>query len=238
MTTSPTLNTLRGKLRRLADKNQAEILSRFFKTGPGEYGEGDIFLGIKVPITRSLAREGQNLSFEDLESLLESLFHEERLLALLILVYQFHKAGEESRRRIFLFYLDHTDRINNWDLVDLSAPHILGAYLYDQGKRIPRCLVRSKDLWERRLAVLAGLYFIRRNIFTETFQIAEMLLGDPQDLIHKAVGWMLREVGKRDLIAAEGFLQTHYQKMPRTMLRYAIERFPEERRQAYLKGQI
>ncbi len=238
MTTSLTLTALRDKVRLLADKKQAEILSRFFKAGPGEYGEGDIFLGIKVPVTRRLAREARDLSFRDLESLLASPLHEERLLALLILVHQFQKGEEDRRRDIFLFFLKQTHRINNWDLVDLSAPHILGAYLYDQDKRIPRRLVRSKDLWERRLAVLASLYFIRRNIFTETFQMAEMLLGDPQDLIHKAVGWMLREVGKRDLIAAEGFLRTHYQKMPRTMLRYAIERFPEERRQAYLKGQI
>ena len=238
MTKPLTLNTLREKMRLLADKKQAEILSRFFKTGPGEYGEGDMFLGIKVPVTRRLAREGQDLHFGDLESLLESPLHEERLLALLILVRQFQKGGEERQREIFLFFLNQTHRINNWDLVDLSAPHILGAYLYHQDKRIPRRLVRSKDLWERRLAVLASLYFIRRNVFTETLRIAERLLGDPEDPIHKAVGWMLREVGKRDLKTAEGFLRIHYQKMPRTMLRYAIERFPEEKRRAYLKGQI
>jgi 3-methyladenine DNA glycosylase AlkD len=235
MTTSLTLTALREKMRLLADKKQAEILSRFFKTGPGEYGEGDVFLGIKVPLTRRLAREGQDLPFGDLEPLLESPLHEERLLALLILVCQFQKGGEDRRREIFLFFLKQTHRINNWDLVDLSAPHILGAYLYDHDKRIPRRLVRSADLWERRLAVLASLYFIRRNVFTETLRIAEMLLGDPEDLIHKAVGWMLREVGKGDLNAAEAFLRIHYPMMPRTMLRYAIERFPEEKRLGYLK---
>jgi len=235
MTTSPTLTELRGEMRLLADEKQAAILSRFFKTGPGEYGEGDIFLGIKVPLTRRLAREGRGLSFQDLEILLESPLHEERLLALLILVHQFQKGGEDRQRNTFLFYLNHTNRINNWDLVDLSAPHIPGAYLYDHNKRIPRRLVRSKDLWERRLAVLASLYFIRQGVFMETLRIAEMLLGDPEDLIHKAVGWMLREVGKRDLETAEGFLRPHYQNMPRTMLRYAIERFPEEKRLGYLK---
>jgi len=235
MSTSLTLTELREKISHLADKKQAAILSRFFKTGPGEYGEGDIFLGIKVPLTRSLAREGRDLPFLDLETLLESPLHEERLLALLILVHQFQKGGEDRQREIFLFYLNHTDRINNWDLVDLSAPHILGAYLYDHDKRIPRRLIRSKDLWERRLAVLASLYFIRRGVFMETLRIAEMLLGDPEDLIHKAVGWMLREVGKRDPETAEGFLRSHYHKMPRTMLRYAIEQFPEEKRLGYLK---
>jgi 3-methyladenine DNA glycosylase AlkD len=194
-----------------------------------------MFLGIKVPLTRSLAREGQDLPFLDLETLLESPLHEERLLALLILVHQFQKGGEDRQRGIFLFYLNHTDRINNWDLVDLSAPHILGAYLYGHKKSIPYRLVRSKSLWERRLGVLASHYFIRQNVFTETLRIAERLLGDREDLIHKAVGWMLREVGKRDLETAEGFLRLHYQKMPRTMLRYAIERFPEEKRLGYLK---
>jgi 3-methyladenine DNA glycosylase AlkD len=232
------IEDIRQKLHRLADKDKAEVLQRFFKTGPGEYGEGDRFLGIKVPDLRKVAKELQQVRYETLRTLLKSPFHEERLLALLILMGNFSKADETGRKRIYDFYLKSTPWINNWDLVDLSAAHIVGEFLWQRDKTPLHRLAESRNLWERRIAVLATFHFIKKNAFSETLKISEMLLLDKEDLIHKAVGWMLREVGKRDMATEEAFLKAHYKSMPRTMLRYAIERFPEAKRQRYLKGKI
>ena len=218
----------------MANPDRAHISQRFFKTGPGEYGEGDRFVGLTVPQVRKLAKQYRQLSLTETKRLLCSPIHEERLLALLILVGAFAKADEAGQRRIYEFYLRSTKFINNWDLVDCSAEHIVGAH---SRSRLSQ-LARSKSLWERRIAVLATLHFIKRGEFAPTLAIARQLLRDREDLIHKAVGWMLREVGKRDLPVEEAFLRQHYRQMPRTMLRYAIERLPEARRQCYLKGTI
>jgi 3-methyladenine DNA glycosylase AlkD len=226
------------RLRALADLKTAEILQRFFKTGPGEYGEGDRFHGIKVPVIRKVANEFASLSLTETRKLLSSAMHEERLAALLILVRRFSNAGVKEKKRIFDFYLRHTQHINNWDLVDLSADKIVGAYLYERSRQPLYTLAGSQVLWNRRIAIIATLHFIRRNDFGDTLGIAERLRNDKHDLIHKAVGWMLREVGKRSPTVLEEFLRAHYRYMPRTMLRYAIERFPEDRRRAYLCGTI
>ena len=224
------------KLHEIKDDAHARVLQRFFKTGPGEYGEGDVFLGIRVPQLRSLARTYAHLDPGDALELLRSPFHEARLLALIILVQTYRSGDAFFKGRIYNLYLENTRFINNWDLVDVSAEHILGAYLFE-GDRAPLVgLARSEDLWERRMAVMATFHFIRKGEFAETFAIAAMLLSDREDLIHKACGWMLREIGKRDPEAEEGFLARHCRIMPRTMLRYAIERFPRDRRQYYLKG--
>ncbi len=209
---------------------------RFFKTGPGEYGEGDVFLGVRVPRVRAVARTYRSLPLNDVRRLLRSRIHEERLFALVILTHQFSKAGPAGKKRIFDLYSSHTRFVNSWDLVDGSAPHIVGAYLDRRSKQPLYRFARSRSLWERRIAIMATLHFIRRREFTETFKIARMLLADDEDLIHKAVGWMLREVGNRDVSAAQGFLAAHYAIMPRTMLRYAIEKFPERTRRRYLEG--
>ncbi|MFA6098816.1 MAG: DNA alkylation repair protein [Patescibacteria group bacterium] len=224
-----------AELKKLANPQQAKNLSRFFKTGKGDYGEGDIFLGIKVPVQRQVVKKYQDLPLKDAESLLRSKIHEHRLVVLLILVDQFNKADEAKRRSIFNIYLKNTAFINNWDLVDLSAPNIVGTYLLDKPRGILYKLARSTSLWERRVAMLATFTFLRNKNFKDALAIAEILLNDQHDLIHKAVGWMLREMGKRDQAAEEKFLQRHYKAMPRTMLRYAIERFPESKRLGYLK---
>lgn len=229
---------IHAELQRLSDAERALNLQRFFKTGPGEYGEGDQFLGIKVPELRALARRYQATEEADVVRLLKSAWHEERILALMILLHQFAKAEAMARRRIYQLYLDSTAFINNWDLVDVSAPHIVGVYLNDKSRRPLYRLARSRSLWERRIAVLATFEFIRQRDFADALAIAKLLLEDREDLIHKAVGWMLREIGKRDLRAEETFLQEHYRRMPRTMLRYAIEKFPEARRRKYLDGKI
>ena len=229
---------IRKRLRRLADEDKAKVLQRFFKTGPGEYGEGDRFLGIKVPELRRLAKEFQQVRYEALRALLKSPIHEERLLALLILIGKYSKADETGKKRIYDLYLKHTRWINNWDLVDLSAEHIAGDFLSQKDKTPLYRLAKSELLWERRIAIMATFHFIKRKAFSETLEISQMLLLDKEDLIHKAVGWMLREVGKRDLETEEAFLKAHYKSMPRTMLRYAIERFPEAKRQRYLKGKV
>jgi 3-methyladenine DNA glycosylase AlkD len=224
------LGQLKAELQSLADPERARILSRFFKTGKGQYGEGDVFLGITVPGQRSVAKRYHALSLEDIEKLLLSGTHEHRLAALLILVIQYKKADDQSRRKIIDFYLSHTGRINNWDLVDLSAEKILGDYLVDKDKSVLYGLAQSRNLWERRIAIIATFAFIKRNVFEDTLRIAGMLLDDHHDLIHKAAGWMLREIGKRDLKSEEAFLQKYHGSMPRTMLRYAIERFAPARR--------
>ena len=222
-------------LRSLASPDVAAISARFFKTGPRQYGEGDVFIGVRVPAIRKVAKEFRSLPLRDVEALLQSKIHEERLLALAILVTQFQKADDKVRKPIYDLYLANTDRINNWDLVDLSAPQIVGGYLECRSRKPLIRLARSASLWERRIAILATFHFIRRGEFDDTLKIAEMLLADAEDLIHKAVGWMLREVGKRDLPREEKFLDQHHRAMPRTMLRYAIERFPQQKRLAYLE---
>ncbi len=229
---------LRRELRQMSNHDRARISQSFFKTGPGEYGEGDRFLGLTVPQLRKLARQYRHLSLKETKPLLQSPIHEERLLALLILVDAFTQADEAGQQRIYEMYLRSTRYINNWDLVDCSAPHIVGAFLRSRNKRPLLVLSRSDSLWERRIAIIATFHFIRRGEFGTTLKIARQLLRDEEDLIHKAVGWMLREIGKRDLPAGERFLRTHYRQMPRTMLRYAIERLPETRRRCYLKGTI
>ena len=232
------LKTVRDALHECANEADAKNLQRFFKTGPGEYGEGDIFIGVRVPAIRRIAGKFHELPFEDTQALLHSAIHEERLLALIILIGKYRKGTIAEQNYIYELYLASTRYINNWDLVDLSAEHIVGAYLADKSREPLYELARSSSLWERRIAILATFHYIKRNELAETFLIAEILLADSEDLIHKAVGWMLREAGKRDQAIEEVFLKKHYQQMPRTMLRYAIERFPEKLRQQYLKGEI
>ncbi len=233
---------LKKELCTLADKKQAQVLQGFFKTGKGQYGEGDIFLGVKVPIQRQVAKKYFSLTFQDLETLLQSEIHEYRLCSLFVLIAQFEKADEKRQKEIFKFYLKNAKRINNWDLVDLSAPNIVGKYLSGKKaleRKVLYKLAVSHNLWERRIAVLATFEFIRQGESKDIFAIAKTLLKDEHDLIHKAVGWMLREVGKRISEGEEEkFLKKYYRQMPRTMLRYAIERFSEEKRKRYLRGKM
>jgi len=224
------------RLRQLGDPEKARFLQRFFKTGPGEYAEGDRFIGLKVPQVRLLLREYRNLTPTDVLPLLASPIHEERLFALIALVRCFEKGDQPTREQVYTLYLANTSRINNWDLVDISAPQIVGGFLLDRDSAPLDLLAQSASLWERRIAIIATFTFIRRNRFEETLRIARQLLNDREDLIHKAAGWMLREVGKREQTVEEAFLREHCLIMPRTMLRYAIEKFPEEKRQMYLKG--
>jgi 3-methyladenine DNA glycosylase AlkD len=228
------LEKLKGEMQKLADKKKAKLLSGFFKTGKGEYGEGDLFLGIVVPNQRIVAKQFTGLSLPDLEKLLHSRYHEHRLTALLIIVQKFKKADDVQRENIIKLYLKNYAYINNWDLVDLTAPETLGAYLVDKDRRILYVLANSDNLWKKRIAILSTFKFIKNKEFKDAIKISKILLNDKHDLIHKAVGWMLREVGKRDQQTEEKFLRLHYQTMPRTMLRYAIEKFPEEKRQFYL----
>lgn len=226
---------IQKEIRLLGNPAKAKVLASFFKTGRGEYGEGDVFLGLTVPQSRNIAKEHTNLSFENIEKLLMSKYHEERLVGLLILVGQFQSGSDEVKKAVFDFYLTHLDFVNNWDLVDLSAYKIVGAYLFEQRKKIPQKLIFSKSLWERRVAMVATFAFLERGIASETFRVAKRLLFDREDLIHKAAGWMLREAGKR--VSRDGlakFLKKNKERMPRTMLRYAIERFPEKERKAWL----
>jgi 3-methyladenine DNA glycosylase AlkD len=232
------VHDIRKKLRRLGNKQRAKVSRRFFKTGPGEYGEGDVFLGIKVPELRKLAKEYQDLTTKEIKQLLKSPTHEERLLALLILVRTYSKGNETTKKGIYELYLKNTKFINNWDLVDGSAEYIVGDFLMDKSKKPLYSLAKSSDLWERRISIMSTFHFIKRHEFSQTLKISRILLSDEEDLIHKAVGWMLREVGKRHLPTEEKFLREHYKKMPRTMLRYAIKRFPESKRQRYLRGSM
>ena len=229
------LEAARRRLRAAASARDATFLQRFFKTGPGEYAEGDVFLGVRVPATRRVARQCAGLSEEATRALLRSKYHEERLLALVILVGRFERGPEEIRRRVFEVYLAETKHINNWDLVDVSAPAIVGGWLLERPRGVLDHLAGSASLWERRIAVLATLTFIRHGQFEDTLRLCRRLLEDREDLMHKACGWMLREAGKRDTAALEGFLEAHAVRMPRTMLRYAIERLPEGRRRAWLE---
>ena len=229
------LNNLKKEIKNAANPERAEHSKRFFKTGKGQYGEGEIFVGLTVPQSREIAKKYLSIELNELKQHLSSKFHEERLVSLLILVEKYKK---EDKKQIFDFYLDNLKYINNWDLVDLTAPKIVGKYLINSSKEILYKLAKSSELWEKRVSIIATYEFIINNKFEDTFRISEILLNDSHDLIHKAVGWMLREIGKRSLEAEESFLKKHYKNMPRTMLRYAIERFPEEKRQRYLKSLI
>jgi 3-methyladenine DNA glycosylase AlkD len=213
-------------------------VQRFFKTAPGQYGEGDVFVGLRVPEIRKLAKEYRTLPLSEILKLLQSPIHEARLLALLILVSAYGQGDAFLQERIYDLYLGNTHYINNWDLVDASAEHIVGAHLRYRDKSPLRILAESSLLWDRRIAVMATFHYIKHCEFAETLNIAKLLLCDREDLIHKAVGWMLREIGNRDLLIEEGFLKIHYKAMPRTMLRYSIEKFPEALRLQYLRGEI
>jgi 3-methyladenine DNA glycosylase AlkD len=227
--------SIHDELVHLSDTEKAKLLAKYFQTGEGGYGEGDIFIGVTVPMLRKLAKENyQFCSLKDLSELLRSEIHEERAVALLMLILCFQKGNNHRRADIVRVYLAHTPFINNWDLVDLSARDILGGYFFDRSRKTIYRLARSKLIWERRMAVLATFYFINHDDFSDSILLAKRLLGDPHDLIHKAVGWMLREVGKKNMAQLEAFLDEHVSKMPRTMLRYAIERFPESKRKVYL----
>jgi len=229
---------VRRRLQELEVPEIAIFLQRFFKTGPGEYGDGDLFRGIRVPLLRKLAKEFQHLTLTETKKLLRSSYHEDRLLALLIVTRACERGDDPLRKKIFNFYLNNTQFINNWDLVDSSAPQIVGGYLWDKDRDVLYRLARSRQLWERRIAIMATFYFVKRNDDADTLKIAEMLLSDSEDLIHKAAGWMLREVGNRNRDVEERFLLKHYRQMPRIMLRYSIEKFPEPRRQQYLRGKV
>ena len=229
---------LRKKIKSLGSPEVSKTMKWFFKTGKGDYGEGDVFAGLKVPTQRKLASEFRDLSFVDLKVLLNSPVHEERLISLFILIDKFAKSTEKEQQVIFKFYFKNRKGVNNWDLVDLSAPKIIGKYLLEKDKSLLFKFALSKNLWERRIAILSTYEFIRNENYDTTLKIAEILLEDKHDLIHKAVGWMLREIGKRNLMVEENFLKIHYKKMPRTMLRYAIEKFPETKRKKYLQGKI
>lgn len=229
------IEQIKAEMQQLANPEKAVVLSRFFKTGKGEYGEGDLFLGITVPEQRKIARKYSLLPLNKLQKLLSSKIHEHRLTALLILVIKYGKADEDSREDIFNFYLSNMKHINNWDLVDLSADKILGAHLLKRDRGILFRMAKSRNIWERRIAIMTTFHFIKKNQFSETLAVAEILLNDSHDLIHKAVGWMLREIGKKDRETEERFLLKYYSIMPRTMLRYAIEKFDDNNRKFYLK---
>jgi 3-methyladenine DNA glycosylase AlkD len=233
---APTLQALRAELRALADPADGLFLQRFFKTAPGQYGAGDRFLGLRVPDLRRLARDYRELDHAQALEMLGSEWHEERLLALMMMVEQYRRGDAAHRDKIHRSYLANTRYINNWDLVDASASQIVGQHLPAGKIAALEQLARSEDLWERRIAIVSTFHFIKKGEFRPTLRIAQLLLNDPHDLIHKAVGWMLREVGKRDRKALDGFLLKRYKVMPRTMLRYAIERHPEAVRQRYLLG--
>lgn len=233
-----TLTSPQELLRTYINQDKAAFFPRFFKAGKGEYAEGDMFIGVTVPHIRLVAKKYSDLSLNKIEKLLDSRIHEERLLSLLILVDQYEKGDSHQKKIIHKFYLSHTQHINNWDLVDLSCYKIVGSYLLDKDRSVLYQLAESDNLWERRIAIISTFQFIRHNEFEDTFKIAKVLLRDKHDLIHKAVGWMLREVGKRDLTAEKEFLKNNLRTLPRTSLRYAIERFPEQERKAYLYGTV
>ena len=230
------IQNLRNDLHKYKNSAKAKILSRFFKSGKGEYGAGDKFLGITVPDSRSVAKQYLKLPLKEVTILLQSKWHEERLVALLLLVAKFQKGSEVEKKEVYKFYLSQTKYVNNWDLVDLSCSYIVGISLLKKDRRILEKLAKSKNLWERRIAIISTFAFIYSGESDWTFRIARILLKDEHDLIHKAVGWMLREVGKRvSEEALENFLSESAVNMPRTMLRYAIERLPEIKRKKYLK---
>lgn len=229
-----TINNFIKELKVAGDQTKARVLGRFFKTGKGQYGEGDIFLGVYVPFQRQIAKKYSTLPLTDIETLLKSKIHEHRLGALFILCDQFKKADEKTKEKIFKFYLKNSQGVNSWDLVDLSAPNIVGEWLLKKDRKILYKLARSKNLWQKRIAIVSTLTFIRAKQLDDTIKISEILMGDTHDLIHKAVGWMLREAGKRDEAVLRKFLDKHAVKMPRTMLRYSIEKFNPSTRKYYL----
>lgn len=229
------LKNIKKELFFLSSGEKAILLQRFFKTGKGQYGEGDIFIGVMVPQVRSVVKKYKDIKIPETIKLLRSKEHEFRLAALLILVEKYNKSNEIIRRKIFNIYLKNTKYINNWDLIDLTAPRIVGKHLYSKNRLILKKLAKSKSLWERRISLLATFYFIDRNEFKDSMELAKSLLDDKEDLIHKAIGWMLREIWKRDPRTTESFIRKHVRKMPRTSLRYAIERMPEKRRKEFLK---
>ncbi len=243
-------NKLIKKLKELSDPKRAEVNAYFFKTRPGEYGEGDEFLGVTMPECRLVAKEYVDLDFPAIEKILESKWHEVRMTALVILTEQYKKSDKKDKKEIFDFYLSHTNRINNWDLVDVSAHKIVGQYLFEKyhtnidvnvPMKMPRELVRlsnSKNMWERRIAMVATFPFIRAGELDLTYELGEKYLSEEHDLMHKVTGWLLREAGKRDMDRLERFIQKHYFKLPRTMLRYAIEKFEEKKRKKLLKGEF
>lgn len=231
------IDDLKKDLQKLSNKKRATLSQKYFKTGVGEYGFGDVFIGLSVPQCRNIANKFRDLTFLEINDLLKSKIHEERLIALLILVDKFSKEPMEQRR-IYEFYLKHTKYINNWDLVDLSAHKIVGGYLIDKPKEILYKMAKSKNLWEKRIAVIATFNFIKNKHYDQSLKIAEILLKDDHDLIQKAVGWMLREVGNRNLKTEEVFLKKYYKIMPRTTLRYAIEKFPKTLKEKYMMGKI
>jgi len=230
------IQALIEEIEKLANPIKAKNHYRFFKTGKGEYGEGDKFYGLTVPEQRTLSRKYKDLSLKELQQLINSPWHEHRSLALMILTMQYPKANEKDKKLICDFYLKNAKKINNWDLVDISAPKIPGEYLFDKDKTILYIFAKSDNLWERRISIISTFGFLRRKKYEDTLAIAEILLHDKHDLIHKAVGWMLREIGKRDQIVEENFLLKYYRKMPRTMLRYAIEKFEEKKRRWYIES--
>jgi len=225
-------------LQKLADPAIASNSAKYFKSQFGEYGFGDFFLGIRVPVLRRCVRQYQDLGLTHIKKLLTSEYHEARLFSLLLMVKQFSKSDEAIKAKIYSLYITHTKYINNWDLVDSSAPYIVGAWLLDKERELLYQFASSPNLWKRRISMLSTANFIKNNQFDDTFNIATLLLNDPHDLIHKAVGWMLREVGNRDREAEEKYLKQNYKAMPRTMLRYAIEKFEPAKRQLYLTGHI
>lgn len=229
------VNKVIKELKLQKNVEQAKVLSGFFKTGKGQYGEGDIFWGIKVPVQREIAKKFKEASLADIQELLNSKIHEHRMTGMFILVEKYKKA--ENKREIYNFYLENTKNINNWDLVDLTAPNIVGSFLLENKKerKVLYSLVKSKNLWERRIAILSTFTLLRNKEYEDTLKIAEILLKDEHDLIHKAVGWMLREMGKRDKEVEVKFLEKHYKTMPRTMLRYAIEKFDTKERIIFMK---
>ena len=231
------ITRLKKTVKKYSNQEAAIFLQRFFKTAKGEYAEGDIFAGIKVPVSRKIAKQFKDLSLNDLSKIIKSKIHEERLITLFILVDKMKKPDEKEKEKIYKFYLKNLKYVNNWDLVDLSAEKIIGDYLFDKKKELLFKLAKG-NLWERRISVMSTFNFIKKSDYSTTLKICKLLLNDKEDLIHKATGWMLREIGKRDLKTEEDFLKLHYKIMPRTMLRYAIEKFPEKKRKAYLLGKI
>ncbi len=229
----------REEIRALANKEIAQHSLRFFKTDKGEYGHGDLFLGVRAPQIRLIAKKHIDISIADMKTLIQSKYHEERFLGLIIIVNKYAKTKDKkNRNQLYKIYVSSFKYINNWNLVDVTCPHVTGKHLIDKDRTILYKWAKSEDLWTKRIAMVSTFSFIRKNDLEDTFKIAEILLQDKHDLIHKAVGWMLREAGKRDIKKEEAFLKKHYKTMPRTMLRYSIEKFPETKRQKYLKGTI
>jgi 3-methyladenine DNA glycosylase AlkD len=226
--------SVQSDLQKSANKEKATLLARYFKTGKGEYGEGDTFIGLSVPLVRAIVKKYRGLPLRDVERLLHSTIHEYRLTALIILIEKFKRA--ENKKEIVDVYLKNTKYINNWDLVDLSSHEILGTFLLNKPRKILYTLAKSKNIWERRIAVISTFAFLRQHDTSDSMALADMLLHDSHDLMHKAVGWMLREVAKQDEKIVVDYLSTRYKTMPRTMLRYAIEKFPAGTRKKYLAG--